>query len=300
LKDTILSSPEYPSLLSINDCLVKYKIETIAVKIDETKLSEIPLPSIVHIQKNGNDLFYVLKNIENEQISYYDHSNKLKSTGLKDFLALWTGVCLLVQKTTESKEPEIEKKRIKKIAINTMLVALAIFFVISIGFSLDNFLSLNTEESWILNSLFILLKLSGLAIGGVLLWYEVDKYNPTLQNFCSGGKKVNCQTVLDSKYANLFHGAVSLSAVAFGYFFSTFLLLLFTGFSYSSISLITLLSILTIPIILVSALTQAFVIKTWCKLCMIVQGVLVLELILLLTGLSSLAETNFYGHKLYI
>ena len=51
-----------------------------------------------------------------------------------------------------------------------------------------------------------LLKLLGLGMGSILLWYEVDRYNPVLQGFCSGDKKVNCDSVLNSRYSKMSNG----------------------------------------------------------------------------------------------
>ena len=58
-----------------------------------------------------------------------------------------------------------------------------------------------------------LLKLLGLGMGSILLWYEVDRYNPVLQGFCSGDKKVNCDSVLNSRYSKMSNGHMSLMSL---------------------------------------------------------------------------------------
>jgi ABC-type bacteriocin/lantibiotic exporter with double-glycine peptidase domain len=76
LKDSILSHPDHPSLLSISNTLEKYQIEILAVKIDFEKLKEMPTPCIVQVQINKRPLFFVLKNVLDNKVSYYDDKNK--------------------------------------------------------------------------------------------------------------------------------------------------------------------------------------------------------------------------------
>src|SRR5690606_13163181 len=134
----------------------------------------------------------------------------------------------------------------------------------------------NGPSSWFLGC-FALLKLVGLGMGAMLLWYEVDKYNPTLQSFCSGGKKVNCDSVLNSKYAKVFNGKLSLGSIGFSYFFGTFFYLLINGFSETSLAPLAFLSFAALPIVALSAFYQGVAIKQWCKFCIAVQAVLLME-----------------------
>jgi uncharacterized membrane protein/glutaredoxin len=125
--------------------------------------------------------------------------------------------------------------------------------------------------------MYTVLKGIGLSVAVLLLWFEVDQYNPTLQSLCTGGKKVNCNSVLGSEHAKLFNGTLSLSILGFSYFFGSFLYLLFTQFSLSGMSLITFFSFSSVPIILISFYYQAVVIKQWCKFCIVLQSVLFFE-----------------------
>jgi hypothetical protein len=49
------------------------------------------------------------------------------------------------------------------------------------------------------------IKLMGIIVTGLLLWYEVDKANPILQQICTAGAKTNCNAILSSKQAKLFN-----------------------------------------------------------------------------------------------
>lgn len=131
---------------------------------------------------------------------------------------------------------------------------------------------------------FVILKLVGLTVGAMLLWHEVDQYNPILQSFCSGGKKVNCDSVLDSKYAKIFNGTLNLNLVAFSYFFGTLTYFLINELSLSAMSLLSFFSFLAMPALIVSVYYQVIIIKQWCKFCVILQVVLVVEIVLEFIG----------------
>ncbi len=286
LKDNILSHPDYPSLLSISDTLEKYLIETLVVKIDFEKLREMPLPCIVQVETNRESLFFVLKNVLDNKVFYYDDKNKLVESSKEEFIKLWTGICLLVETTEHSKEKDIEKKitakRIQNILIGSITVLLLSWILISFFNSEAN----SNISSILYTSIYTILKVIGLIVGVFLLWFDVGQYNPTLQSFCKGeNKKINCNAVLGSKHAKLFDGALSLSLLSFSYFFGTLLYLVINSFSSIALSVLGVISFISAPIIVISIYYQAIVIKQWCKFCIIVQGVLIAEI-----GISFLSK----------
>ncbi|HTO15754.1 MAG TPA: vitamin K epoxide reductase family protein [Edaphocola sp.] len=285
IKDSVLSHPDHPSLLSIADTLDKYNIENVAVKITEEKFDALPTPCIVQVSKHGLAQFYVLSEIKELTVSYYDDRNKLQAIPKDEFLKTWTGICLLAETTAISKEKDIDRKLVKKRLLNSLIVALALLSVIWI---VSGFTKSDTSGNVALSSYIILysiLKLIGLTTGIFLLWFEVDQYNPTLQNLCSGGKNINCNAVLKSKYASLFNGNLSLALLSFSYFFGTFIYLVSYNFSSTAIGALALTSLIAIPIIAVSVYYQAIIIKQWCKFCVIIQVVLVAEIsIVIISG----------------
>jgi thiol-disulfide isomerase/thioredoxin len=127
---------------------------------------------------------------------------------------------------------------------------------------------------------FLLLKLSGLGISGLILWREIDKDNPVVQKLCSGGGNTDCNTVLDSDTFKLVKGAISPGSLSFAYFFAGSLLLLTQISSLSVLPTLAWLSLATLPVVVISFYYQAFRIKNWCRLCLILITVLVLEMAL--------------------
>lgn len=284
IEDFILSHPEYNSLLSIKDILDKYNVENIAVNIGVEKLDKIPVPCIAQVKKGRTPLFVVIKGIERNKITYFDSKNKLITVSKEGFENIWTGVCLLVETSELSKEPGIDKK----LSDNKIFNLFTVFATFLLTFWITNsFVNSESETfsnvSYVLTvGLYAILKISGLIVGVALLWFEIDQYNPTLQSFCTGGSgsKVNCNAVLGSKYAKLFNDSLSLSLLVFSYFFATLGYLLINKFLVSSISTLSLFSFISFPIIAISIYYQAFVIKQWCKFCIVVQIIILAEIAL--------------------
>ncbi|PKP17020.1 MAG: hypothetical protein CVU07_05070 [Bacteroidetes bacterium HGW-Bacteroidetes-23] len=275
LEDNILSHPDHPSLLCICDTLDKYNIENVAAKIESNKLDKMPLPCMVQLQGVGTTWFCVLTEVSKFGVTYYNQHEKRTRVDKETFLKAWTGVCLLVEVNKNSVEPNIES-RLKEKRFTQLMGASLVFLLVS-------WVTLRFVHAWevyehsyfFVAALYFFVKLLGLTVTTALLWYEIDKFNPVLQNFCSGGgKKVSCDAVLDSKYAKILNSDISLSALGFSYFFSTTAGFLIFGLHSS---LIFFFSLITFPVILLSAYYQAFVIKRWCKFCVAVQGLLAIE-----------------------
>jgi uncharacterized membrane protein len=285
INDSILSHPDHPSLLSISDTLEKYHIESIGIKIQANKLNEIPLPCIVQVEKGEKPLFFVLKSINDDSISYFDEKNKLIKTRKINFLEIWTGICLLVETSENSKEIDIENKLISRKILNFLKGSILFLLLTWMSLSFFN-TNLTTNSSSIAYAIaYAVLKIVGIITGIMLLWFEVDQYNPIIQNFCSGSsKKINCNSVLSSEHSKLFKGALSLGLLGFSYFLGTFTYLIFNSFSSSALSILGLFSFVSIPIILLSIYYQAIVIKQWCKFCVIIQVSLLGEILISYLG----------------
>lgn len=285
LEDNLLSHPEHPSLLAVSDTLEKYNVETLAIQIDKEKLNDMPLPCIIQIRKHGTTLFFVLNKILEKEVEYYDDKNKLTKVSQEDFLKMWTGICLLVETSEDSKEIDIDEKLFSINFVKGLKGSIAVFLL---GWIVISFFKSQQSASLvpaIYTTLYTLLKITGLIVGGLLLWFDIDQYNPTLQNFCSGNsKKINCNSVLTSKHSKLFKDTLSLSELSFAYFFGTLFFLVISQFTSASLSILGFTSFGTLPVIALSIYYQAVVIKQWCKFCVIIQAVLVSEIVLSFFG----------------
>lgn len=260
--------PNYPSLLSIQDTLSKYKINNVAYKIENTVLSSIPTPFISYLRTNGGN-FIIVNKIENSSVTY-SLNNEIKLATLEDFCNRWKNVILIAETTEKSNEPNFQqnnkKERWQRIKIPCLLFLSAALIVLKALFQ-PHFNAAITTYFFV----FSIFSIFGLFVSILLLWYEVDKANLALQKICTGFKNVNCNSVLNSKQAKLF-GIISWSEVGFLYFASSYLLLCFQGSQ--ALPLLTIFSIIVFPYTLFSIYYQWRVVKQWCVLCLWIQLIL--------------------------
>jgi uncharacterized membrane protein len=286
VEDKVLSHPDHPSLLAIIDTLEKYNIQTLAVKVNYKKLNDLPPPFVVQVKRDKNFLFYVIEHIDSKYIKFRDEFNHKSKIAKEHFLSIWTGVCLLYEASADSKEEGIKQKLALKRFNFFLIGTLSFLFFIWAVLGIINSGLVITQKTPFFMIGYFLLKLVGLVVGVMLLWYEVDQFNPVLQKICTdvSNKKLNCNAVLNSKYAKFLGGSISLSLLSFSYFFGTLFFILINGFTESSISLLGLLSFLSLPIIILSLFSQAFIIRQWCKFCVAVQVILITECLLIFFG----------------
>lgn len=286
LKDKVASHPDQESLLSISDTLNHYKVDSLGLHLTIEKLEQIPLPCIIQLQGNGHPFFSILIKTKIETVAYLDENRKIKSTSKENFAKFWTGVTLLLEKSDKSGEPGYKERQREVLVFRSLLIFLGLISLIGlIAFYQPIFA--NPIQAVTILSL-ILLKVIGLVISSVLLWSEVDKDNKAIQDFCTGVKNTDCNSVTSSFSLP---GGISLSIIVFAYFFSGILLLLLSSFSGSVLQLLGYLSLAGIFIIPISIYYQWAKIKKWCVLCLWISAVLVLEVLvsqLLLVNLGSI------------
>jgi thiol-disulfide isomerase/thioredoxin len=273
LKEKLLTHPEPDSLLAISDTLAEYKVESLALQLGEDKLDQLPLPCVVQISQNPYPYFTCLSQVTEDWVEYLDEKGKLIKVSRKEFVTQWTGATLVVEKGEHSGEPGYTKRRKEQLIYQSLLILTG---AVGLAWIIGNLIGLdyNTSFSFGAISLFIL-KLAGLGISAILLWSEVDKNNAAITQFCSGGESVDCNSVIDSFSIG---GLISLGNVAFAYFLAGTSLLLISSFSESALSLMGLLSYSSLAIIPFSLFYQGVKLKKWCRLCLWISVILVVEL----------------------
>ncbi|MCW3074286.1 MAG: hypothetical protein JWP69_1355 [Flaviaesturariibacter sp.] len=279
--DKLEHHPDFPSLYSISDSLKGWKVDNLALQVEPEKLDHLPVPFITH-RKKKND--FVLVRSVNGAVEYVNSKGKLAKASRSDFEANWGGVVLLAEGSRNSGQLDYTRSRRKE-----WVSVLRIPLLVGIGIGGVLAFALVTGILW--PTLFLALSLAGTVIAGLLLWFEVDKSNPFLQQVCSGGANTNCSAVLASKGAKLFSW-LSWSEVGFFYFTGSFIMLLVSlgNGLVPAFELLSLLSLLATPYILFSISYQAKVAKQWCPLCLGVQAVLLMQAVV---GFSNLREAGW-------
>jgi len=289
LQNALTEHPNYPTLAAIADVIgMWYDVSCAPVKqtIQDYKNSpDFRLPFLAPITPKGfgHDVFAVVTQLSNNSIELYNPATQKQETYSHDFFnEIYKGVILIVEAGSKKKEDDYEahlKKEKQHNFFNRIaLLALPVLTIIIGGLHLFN----DSSVQNITTVIYTLQLLAGCMVTMLLLWHEIDKYNPVVKQICRATAQVNCSAVLHSKASGIF--GLSWSSIGFIYFTATLLVLLATGFSAHSLAAAGWLNALALPYTCFSLYYQWKVVKQWCTLCLIVQGLLVLLFITALSG----------------
>lgn len=286
LRKDLQEHPDYPSLASIMDVFRNYGIRNEAYKIKRENLADVPLPFIAHIKadKLPFNLFAPVFKVDTDSLELYNpETHRVEKWGNSRLEMSYQGVVLAVDADGVEGEREYykksakEKSRLRFGIVAVFLLPLMTFFacLLSIFYKPD--------ASIVAPTFFILLILFGCFVTAILLWHEIDEYNPALNQICQPSKKVNCSRVLSSKAANIFK--ISWSSLGFTYFLGSLLTMMITGmYNKSVLEVLSWVNVLTLPYLIFSIYYQWHVVKQWCLLCLVVQGLLLFQFIVAFAG----------------
>jgi len=272
----IEENPYYPSLLSLSDTFDKFGIINDAYEVDNEKLDQLLPPFVAYaiVPGVGKD-FVLVTNQTNKKVSYLYKGHKPQTISKDAFLKQFQNIVWLAKPDEHNEEPDYAKKakeekakQNKKITLYALVAAL-IIMTFAINLHDTNYLSF---------TILSLLKFVGIATTIMILIYDIDQNNPFVKNLCSAGGHTNCGAVLNSKASKIM--GASWGEIGFYYFGATTLLLMYPAINYSDkfayLSVANAFAALFIPF---SIYYQWRIIKQWCPLCLIVQGVLFSELL---------------------
>jgi len=257
-KKRIASHPDYPSILAVADTLQQLGIPHTVARSNKENLNELPLPVLLHLDTAGGSLLPVFD------------AKDLEDSGEK--LNHWSGVLIKAEPTTEIADKENKKaldeeKRFKILSSSLIFAAAGLVAIL-----------LLLSFSW-LHVLLIATTLAGVGTGYVLFAKDLGITYRAVESFCNSGTGAGCGKVLRSEEGKLF-GFITFSDITLGYFVAQLVAIgLFVPLWSSSVLLSVLgwMSILAVPIIGYSLWLQAVKIKEWCRLCLVVSGILALQ-----------------------
>lgn len=265
-KIQLLSHPYYPSLKSITDLFDYFNIDNLALKVNDKldTFPQIPESFLAQINEdNDNRLVLVTKEIDTVILIYDEHRSK--SLSVDEFLKLWTGIIIVIEKS--------ENKNINKLH-KTDKVKLLVY-ILSFIFLLSIFIQAKPS---LFQFLYFSLSCIGVYFSYLITIHEFGFHSKILDKFCSEeNKNSNCEAVLNSKGATIF-GLFKLSDAGIVYFTTMVLTsLLLALSSLQTFTVIFLISTFAIPFTLYSLYYQWKIVKNWCPLCLTVIGVLWLQ-----------------------
>ncbi|MBK8087220.1 MAG: hypothetical protein IPK31_04295 [Chitinophagaceae bacterium] len=186
INDSLKQHPDYPSIAAAHDVLKEYQVENLVLKIEPGKLDELPLPFIAHV--NGqNRGFITVTGVSKDSVIFLKKGSLLQTEvkSREDFLKEWSGVALLAEKTENAGEKNYKVNRRNERLNNLRTAFLLISFLFILIFSLLSSTSLSFSIAAV-----TILKLAGVAVSCLLLWYEIDKTNPLLQKYAVDRKQL--------------------------------------------------------------------------------------------------------------
>ncbi|MFD2572958.1 vitamin K epoxide reductase family protein [Spirosoma soli] len=277
VREELAMHPDFPSLFSLSEVLTGWKIENMALRLNTIEqLRELPLPFVAHQKKEGG--WYVLvADITGQRIRYIDSERGHITEPLADFEKAWTGVVLLAETNEHSGEPNYALNRPDEIRRNlrsplllTGSLLITFLIIISVAKNL-------TAPDWV----FLLTKSAGLLFSSLLVAKQLGSKSALADRFCQLNTKTNCDSVLNSPGAKLW-GWLSWADVGLLYFAGGLLTILLMGSQPNGgpstvRPLLYGLALLALPYTIFSVYYQARIVRQWCTLCLMVQGVLLAE-----------------------
>jgi uncharacterized membrane protein len=257
-KKRIASHPDYPSILAVADTLQQLGIPHTVARSNKENLNDLPLPILLHLDTAGGSLLPVYNAGDLE-----DSKEKLKH---------WSGVLIKAEPTTEIADKEnakaLDEEKQFKILSSSLIFAVAGLVAIPLLLSF----------SWV-QLLIIVTALAGVVTGYVLFAKDLGITYRAVESFCNAGTGVGCGKVLRSEESKLF-GFITFSDLTLNYFTAQLaaiglLVPLWAGSGI--LSVLGWISMLALPVIGYSLWLQAVKIKEWCRLCLVVSGILAVQ-----------------------
>jgi uncharacterized membrane protein len=270
----IVSHPQYPSILSVVDSLERLGVPYKAVRINRSDLIDLSFPYLLHFEDKGE--FELIKN--EKELNHF--VKRIDS---------WNGLALIAEYVGKIKDKENNKQYFGEKFIKNSLIILLIMIIV-----LFNVLAIRSNSLG--NLILAITSFAGVVIGYILVGKDTGIKYKAVEAFCADGKSTSCDTILNSSGATVF-GVVKFSDLVLTYFTFQCVLSFFSVefINQQSTILITLktISLLTIPVMIYSMYYQWRVENVWCKLCLIVNAILSIQLVFFIFSGVSFQSKNF-------
>lgn len=252
-EDLFLSHPNYPSLFAITDSLHALSIENIAIKVPKEQLSDLP-ESFLAVY--NTTLVLVTKTTF---ITVEMEGKKKQKLNFEEFLSGWNEIIIAIEPNSN---PILKKH---KKSTNNWLFALPLLGLIGIS---------AIHNTYTFTALFLLISSSiGLLLSVFIMQEKLGIKNDIISKFCNLNSNTSCDSVIRSKKSELnkWIGWSDLPLLFFS--ISTLTILWQPKLS----SIISALSILTLPAIMYSIWVQKIELKKWCVLCLAVSAIIIFQ-----------------------
>jgi len=263
------SHPDFPSLSSVSGVLNHFGVENFSLKVPSNNetLDLLTEPFLAVIKQEKGTVLKVVE-VDGDIVNVYNDKGQLKTHDRQSFLEIFDSIILGIEKTELNTKPVSESSRNREFASTLFWITVLVFTLCPLLFTQD-----------LPSLIFFWLLTSGIFVGHSIV--KQEEGNPTQfgEAVCAAsGTKASkgCQDVLKSEGSKILGFKLSDSSVVYFLGMSvSFCLLVISGLSWQPLFLMNLI---TIPIILYSVYYQAFVLKSWCRLCLAIVTIATLSL----------------------
>ncbi|HKP31644.1 MAG TPA: vitamin K epoxide reductase family protein [Chitinophagaceae bacterium] len=265
LQKLIVTHPHFPSLLSVSETFDTLKIPNAVVEVPRENFHEIPFPFMAHLNNAGRQSFKLISSKTIGEASF--SGNHL------------SGVVLVIEKSNELYLSEEHSKFLdKEHRTRRKFLLISLVMLICLAASVLQFPSELLISAALIN-------LAGFIFSLLIQIEKFDGGNELTAQLCGLNRKSDCSKIINSKTIR-FPLELDWADLSIIYFTGTLICIWITsllGIYEWFLPVLLILSLLSIPVTLVSIYYQAHVLKSWCTLCLIIISLLWLQASLMLS-----------------
>ncbi|HSY61890.1 MAG TPA: vitamin K epoxide reductase family protein, partial [Cytophaga sp.] len=241
------------------------------IEVEKKQLLEIPVPFLAHCKSNGGE-FVLVKNKDNLE------------NQIPNFFERWTGLVLIANKPSNWKhagnEESLKKEKKQKVNYGIIFGGLMTAIISPVVYSFT-----------IQQALLILIAVTGLLVSILIMSKQLGIENKMVNQIC--GKGQGCGVIMNSQSNKLPFGITwsDLGIIWFAFFLLTLMISSYTSNRKDIYGLLFLFAMASLPFTLFSVYFQ-FRIKNWCRLCLIIVGLLWAQFGVLFSASRTLFEKS--------
>ncbi len=250
----LFSHPDTPSLFAVAETLNFLRIKNVAAKIDTEQLDGLPEHFIAFVENDKRGQYF--SHVQQNEKQVYLHAHK-EAVSKQRFKQLWNGVVLLAEQETSPNVSEDRRTKIVGTVVPFLLLGLLLW-------------------QHIPELLFCAIGLFGLYLSHEIFETSQDRGSTLGDKICGQQEESGCNKVLKSPHYRL--GMFTPNDLLFSFLLSTLLpTVVSTGYgsAHGPLYFMGFLAVFS------SIAIQAFVLRSWCRLCLfsgaliLIQGLLV-------------------------
>ncbi|WP_196891521.1 vitamin K epoxide reductase family protein [Aureivirga marina] len=284
MKLQLESHPDFPSLFSITELFNHFSINSSVyeVPVEENTLDYFENSFLAQIKKEKEEEIAIIK-INGEIWEISTDGKKFEKIEKPEFLKIWTGICMVIEEVNFESSTNSQNKIVEYSKYFFLITGLIFFFI----FGLNSILEYSQFS----------LSLIGLTFSILILFQELEINSTLGSKICNSENNTGCNSVIKSGMKILGFKMSDLTIL----YFSTSLIswIAFSLLNIQNFTLLFLISLLSFPIAFYSIYSQKIVLKQWCKLCLGIISILVIQAVIFLSFSDEiLINSSFYNSLL--